>query len=101
MKNRLTRESPQTAAGVVLQVASTDFDFLKARLELSLDRCSSERSFVLAALNEPSSDMSDLTGNCARGFNLIGAFGSRPPFNVLRLRIVRSHETTVPKTGND
>jgi len=27
---------------------------------------------------------------------VIGAFVSRPPFNVLRLRIARSHETTVP-----
>ena len=51
LDNLLTGESPRTAAGVGLQVASTDFDFPKARLELSPDHCFSERSFVLAVLN--------------------------------------------------
>ena len=47
LKNLSTGESPQTAAaGVGLQVASTEFDCPKVTLELSPDHCSSEHSFL-------------------------------------------------------
>ena len=46
---------PQTAAGVGLQVTSTEFGFLKARLALSPNHCSAERSFEFA-VNQPFSE---------------------------------------------
>ena len=96
LKNLSTGESPQTAAGVGLQVASTEFYCPKATLELSPDHCSSERSFVL---DQPFSEIKTGNNYCARGCNVIGAFVSRPPFNVLRLRIAISLETTVKQQG--
>ena len=86
MNNLSTVESPQTP------VASTEFDCPKATLELSPDHCSSERSFVL---NQPFSEIKTGNNYCAHGCNVIGAFVSRPQFNVLCLRITRSLETTV------
>ena len=87
--------APQTAAhaGVRIQAASAGFGFLKARLGLS-PRCCSGRSLVVLELAD--NDQPFSTHNCTR-FNMIGAFVSRPPFNVLRLRVARSHETTGPE----
>jgi len=70
---------------VGLQVASTEFDCPKVTKFL----------WTFVVLNQQFSEIKTSSNYCARGFNLNGAFVSRPPFNVMCLRIAKSPETTV------
>ena len=50
---------------------------------------------VRLLLNQQFSEIKTSNNYCAHGCNLIGAFVSRPPFNVMCLRIAKLPETTV------